>query len=58
MKNAWLWKAVIKAKYGVLNNWYTKQSRLPYGTSPWKHISKLWDEFQLNSKLEVRNGAQ
>ncbi|KAG5621507.1 hypothetical protein H5410_006725 [Solanum commersonii] len=37
METLGLWKAVIKVKY-------TKQSRLPYGTGPWKHISKLWDE--------------
>lgn len=50
-----LWKVVIQAKYGVANNWCNRQSRLPHGSKPWKHISKLWGDFQLKPSFKLGN---
>ena len=57
MESSGLWKTVIQAKYGVANNWCTKQGRAPHGSGPWKHISKLWGEFKLKSSLKLGNGG-
>lgn len=53
-----LWKEVVAAKHGKLNHWCTKQSRTPYGVGPWKHISKLWEEFLQEVSFKVTNGLK
>lgn len=36
----------------------TKEVTTPYGVSLWKSIIMLWDEFKVNTKIEVVDGAK
>lgn len=43
-----LWKEVIKAKHGVLDNWCSKVANAPHWVGPWEYISKLGQKFSQN----------
>ncbi|KAG5615889.1 hypothetical protein H5410_015713 [Solanum commersonii] len=55
MEDNSLWKEVVAAKHGKLSHWCTKQSRTPYGVGPWKHVSRLWEEFHKEVSFNVGN---
>ncbi|XP_070005716.1 uncharacterized protein [Nicotiana sylvestris] len=52
-----LWKEIVKAKYGHLDNWSTRTTRAPHGVGPWKHIDSLKEVFQQEVSFKVGNGA-
>ncbi|KAG5603398.1 hypothetical protein H5410_034768 [Solanum commersonii] len=51
-----LWKEVIIAKHGRLNQWCSNITTLPYGVGLWKSIRMLWDTFDQNAYFELGNG--
>lgn len=52
-----LWKEVIIAKHGKIDNWSTKISNAPYGVGHWKYIRKLGNEFFQESYFKAGNRA-
>ncbi|KAF3676435.1 hypothetical protein FXO38_04290 [Capsicum annuum] len=49
---------VIKAKYEEEDHWMTKEIATPYGVNVWRSIRALWEEFKVNTKIKVANGAK
>lgn len=45
-------------KYGVVNEWETKNTSLPYGYSYWKAILKSSVDFKKGIKVEVGSGIK
>ncbi|WMV36278.1 hypothetical protein MTR67_029663 [Solanum verrucosum] len=56
LEDAGLWKEVIIAKHGRLNQWCSNITTLPYGVGLWKSIRMLWDTFDQNAYFELGNG--
>ncbi|WMV14124.1 hypothetical protein MTR67_007509 [Solanum verrucosum] len=56
LENAGIWKEVIIAKHGRLNQWCSNITTLPYGVGLWKSIRMLWDTFDQNAYFELGNG--
>ncbi|WMV33012.1 hypothetical protein MTR67_026397 [Solanum verrucosum] len=57
LEDAGLWKEVIIAKHGRLNQWCSNITTLPYGVGLWKSIRMLWDTFDQNAYFELGNGV-
>ena len=51
-----LWKEAILAKYGMGDNWMTKNVITPYGCSFWRAIKNLWPKMQIRTKVRIGNG--
>lgn len=45
-------------KYGIVNEWETKITSMPYGCSCWKTILKSLKDFKKGIKVEVGSGAK
>lgn len=57
MEETGLWREVIIAKHGRLNQWCTKFTNHPYGVGLWKGIRNLWDSFIQHAHFAVGNGS-
>ena len=53
-----LWKEAILAKYGMEDNWMTKNVITPYGCSVWRAIRNLWPKIQIRTKVRIGNGQK
>ncbi|XP_060209904.1 putative ribonuclease H protein At1g65750 isoform X3 [Lycium barbarum] len=52
-----LWKEVVNAKYGKLDNWCTKKNTAPHGVGPWKYINNMKDDFFQEVSFRIGNGT-
>lgn len=51
-----IWRGVIATQYGVQPNGDPRLVWGPYGTSPWKGIMNLFQDYKKGLRVEVGNG--
>lgn len=53
-----LWRRFIAGKYGLFNQWTTKEVMGTFGCSVWKTIRRLWPHFRSNICISVGDGLK
>lgn len=58
MEDLALWGNFILEKYGMENQWITKEVKGPYGCTVWRTISNQWQVFWDKVEITVGNGSK